>query len=85
MPLILKSKHDRIAFGFGRQSAFRSISELVDQLQDQLQAERAQHRCALTLKEQELAEALRELAEARFQLARIEAFANAPSPSAMLY
>ena len=85
MPLILKSKHDRIAFGFSSQSAFRSTSELVDQLQDQLQAQRAQHRCALTVKEQELALALRELAETRFQLAQIEAFANAPSPSAMLH
>jgi hypothetical protein len=47
MPLIFKNKHDRFAFQFGRGSALRSTSELVDQLQEQLRIERAQHRFIL--------------------------------------
>jgi hypothetical protein len=39
----------------------------------------------MSVKEQELALVLRELAEVRLELARIEAFASAPSPSAMLH
>jgi len=54
MPLILKNRSDRFAFRFGRQAAFRSTSELVDQLQDQLHSERAQHRFDLAQKEQPL-------------------------------
>ena len=72
MPLILKNRSDRFAARFGAKAAFRSTSELVDQLQDQLDAERAQHRCAMALKEQELAVALRELAQAHVELARHE-------------
>ena len=53
MPLILKNRSDRFAFRFGRQAA-RSTSELVDQLQDQLHSERAQHRFDLAQKEQPL-------------------------------
>jgi excinuclease UvrABC nuclease subunit len=88
MPLILKNKSDRFTFQFGNKSALRSTSELVDQLQDQLQAQRDQHRFDLAEKKRDLAAALRELAEARYELARrdrIEAFAHAPSPSAMLH
>jgi hypothetical protein len=51
MPLILKSKSGRIAFQFGARCAFLSTSELVDQLQEQLRAERAQHRFNLAEKE----------------------------------
>jgi hypothetical protein len=57
-------------------------------LREQLRSERAQHRFNLAEKDRELAVALRELAEARYELARrdrIEAFARAPSPSAMLH
>jgi len=55
--------------------------------QGQLRSERAQHRFNLAEKERGLAVALRELAEARLELARrvIEAFARAPSPSAMMH
>src|SRR5215471_13281339 len=56
-------------------------------VQEQLQSERAQHRFNLAEKERELAVAL-ELAEARPELARrdrIEAFARAPSPSAVMH
>jgi hypothetical protein len=85
MPLILKNKTDRFAFQFGRGSALRSTSELVDQLQEQLRIERAQHRFNLAEKEKEIAILLRELAEMRLQLARFGAFASAPSPSAMVH
>ena len=44
--------------------------QLVDQLQEQLRRERAQHRYNLAEKERELALVLRELAEARLELAR---------------
>ena len=57
--------------------------QLVDQLQEQLRRERAQHRYNLAEKERELALVLRELAEARLELARrdrIEAFARAAEP-----
>jgi hypothetical protein len=58
---------------------------LVDQLQEQLQRERAQHRYNMSVKEQELALVLRELAEVRLKLAWLEAFAVAPRPSAMMH
>ena len=84
MPLILKGKIDRAALIFARTSALRSTSETIDQLQAQL----AQLRYNLAVKEEELALMLRELAEARLELARrdtIEVLARAPSPSAMLH
>jgi len=56
---------------------------LVDQLQDQLRNKRQQHR--FNPAKRELAIALRELAELRLKLARIEAFAIAPSPSPSLH
>ena len=68
----------------GRQSGLRSIDDAVGQLSEQLRRERAQHQFDLAEKEQELAIVLRELAQVRLQLARFEAFANAPSPSASL-
>ena len=57
-------------------------------MQDQLPRERAQHAYNMSVKEEELALVLRELAEARLELARrdaIDALARAPSPSAMLH
>jgi hypothetical protein len=85
MPLILRNRRDAFAFRFGRQSGIRATDDAVEQLQDQLQRERAQHRYNMFVKEQELALVLRELAEARLELARIEALASAPSPSASLH
>jgi hypothetical protein len=70
MPLIVKNKTDRFAFQFGRGSALRSTSDLVDQLQEQLRSKSAQHRYNMSVKEQELALVPRELAEARLELAR---------------
>ena len=88
MPLILKNKHDRFAFQFGRQSGLRSIDDAVEQLSEQLRSERAQHRFDLAEKERESAIVLRELAEAHLELARrdtADAFARAPSPSTMMH
>lgn len=89
MPLmVLKNKANRFAFQFGRQSGIRSTDEMVEQLQEQLRKERAQHAFNLAQKESELALVLRELAEARYELARRDtaaAFANAPSPSPSLH
>ena len=48
-------------------------------------SERAQDRFNLAERERELAIVLRELAQVRLQLARFEAFANAPSPSPSLH
>jgi hypothetical protein len=61
---------------FARTSALRATNEIVDQLQDQLAAERKQY--AFKLAEN------RELAELRYQLAkrdREDVFAQLPSPS----
>jgi hypothetical protein len=69
MPLILKNKSSRLAAQFATVSALRPSSELLDQLQEQLRMERAQHRFNMAEKEKELALALRELAEASLELA----------------
>jgi hypothetical protein len=71
MPLVLKNANSRIAL-----SAFRSTIDFVDQLQAQLQAERAQHRRALA--EKECAPT-----ELRFQLAKRSGAGvrGSPSPS----
>src|SRR5215471_13916150 len=55
MPLILKNRHDRFAFQFGCRSGLRSTDEVVDQLQEQLGRERAQHAFDLAEKENEIA------------------------------
>ena len=76
----------RRGFLFGRQSALRSTSDLVDQLQAQLEAERKQHKFNVTELEKQIATLLRDLMQARYELARrnmVDAFANAPSPSTM--
>jgi len=70
----------RLAFQFGRQSALRSTSDAIDQLQAALEAERAQ----VAELERGLALLQRELLEARLEIARrniVDAFAAAPSPS----
>jgi hypothetical protein len=70
-----------------RAIGIRSTDDAVEQLQEQLRTERAQHRFNPAEKERELA-VLRELAEARLELARrdtIEVLARAPSPSATVH
>jgi ribosomal protein L29 len=66
----------------------RSTSELVDQLQDQIKAERAQAAARRAEKQCELSAALREIAKLNYRIAkrdREEAFAKAPSPSLMMH
>jgi hypothetical protein len=68
---------DRMALQIARLSALRATSELVDQLQAQLAAERKQY-------SYKLAEKDRELAELRYELAQRDteqAFAQLPTPS----
>jgi ribosomal protein L9 len=76
----------RRAFLFGRQAALRSTSDVIDQLQAELEAERKQHAFNVAELEKQIATLLRDLMQARYEIARrnmIDAFANAPSPSAM--
>ena len=74
----------RRAFLLGRQNGLRSTSDVVDQLQAELEAERAQ----VAELERGLAVLQRELLEARLEIAKrniVDAFAAAPSPSAMMH
>lgn len=87
MPIILNGSRRR-AFLFGRQHALRSTSDLVDQLQTQLEAEREQHKFNISALEKEIALLTRDLLAAKYELARrdvVDAFASAPSPSAMMH
>ena len=61
---------------------------MLDQLKAQLRAERAQHAFNVAELERQLLVLLRELAEARLEIARRnrrETFAAAPSPSGMMH
>jgi hypothetical protein len=78
----------RQAFLWGRQAALRSTNDVVDQLQAELHAEREQHAFDVAELEKQIAMLLRDLMQARYELARrnmVDAFANAPSPSAMVH
>ena len=78
----------RQGFLLGRQMALRSTSDAIYQLQAELQAEREQHDFDNAEHEKQIAMLLRDLAQARYELARrdmVDAFANAPSPSAMMH
>jgi multidrug resistance efflux pump len=93
MPLIVKRPRDILLYRSGVARTARSLSETVDQLQEQLRAaqqqigaERNQHALTEARLKQENAVLTRELAEARLELARRDterAFAAAPSPSSM--
>jgi len=74
----------RQAFLFGRQAALRSTNDVVSQLQEQLEAERKQHAFDVGELEKQVALLLRDLMQARFELARrnlADKFVNTPSPS----
>jgi hypothetical protein len=61
---------------------------VVDQLQAQLEAERKQHAFNIAELERQVATLLKDLLQARLELARrnmVDAFASAPSPSAMTH
>jgi septal ring factor EnvC (AmiA/AmiB activator) len=86
---------NRLAFQFGRFNALRSTGETLDQLQQQLRAtrqklhaERHQHALNESRMRQENAAQARELAEAKYELARRDtrdAFAAVPSRSAAVH
>jgi uncharacterized small protein (DUF1192 family) len=74
----------RQAFLWGRQHALRSTSDVVDQLQAELHAEREQHAFVVAELEKQIAMLLRDLARARHELARrnlADKFIGTPSPS----
>jgi hypothetical protein len=88
MPMILKNERNRLAFRFGRATALRSTSDVVEQLQAQLEAERAQHAAHVAELNRVLAVLSKQLLEARVELAKqrvADAFASTPSPSAMVH
>jgi hypothetical protein len=60
------------AFLFGRQAALRSTSDLVDQLQAQLEAERNQHAFNVAELEKQISMLLRDLMQARYEVVREE-------------
>jgi multidrug resistance efflux pump len=87
MPITLNSQRRR-AFLFGRQTALRSASDVIDQLQAQLEAERKQHKFNITELEKQIATLLRDLMQAKYELAQrnlVETFVKMESPSARLH
>jgi hypothetical protein len=93
--MILKSVHDRLAFRFGRQTALRSTCDTVEQLQAENQRLKEQMRFNSAEYEKQIAVLLRDLSRAEYKLAQakyelvrrdlVDAFAGAPSPSAMVH
>jgi hypothetical protein len=78
--MILNHRHRRLAFQFGRQSALRSTSGALDQVSEQLRAERARVREL----EKQNAVLRRDLEAARLVLIRCDlrdTFIAARSPS----
>jgi ribosomal protein L9 len=76
------------AFRIGRQAALRSTSDLVNQLQAQLDAERRQHAFDNAESEKQIAILLRDLMQAKYEIAQrnlIETFSKMESPSASLH
>jgi multidrug resistance efflux pump len=81
-------RRTRLAFQFGRASALRSASDVIDQLQAQLEAERKQHKFNITELEKQIATLLRDLMQAKYELAQrnlVETFVKMESPSARLH
>jgi hypothetical protein len=82
MPIILNDRRKRFAYFFGRQSCLRATSETLEQVQEQLRAEREQRAFDHRYFQEQMALLSRELAEARYEIAkrdREKAFAVAPS------
>jgi hypothetical protein len=74
----------RQAFLWGRQNALRATSDVIDQLQAELEAERKQHAFDVAELEKQVAMLLRDLMAARYELARrnlADKFVSTPSPS----
>ena len=79
---VFKNDCSRQACRFGRQTALRSTSETIDQLQAQIEQLNAAEY------ERQIAGLSREPCEARLELAQrrlFDAFAGPPSPSPMVY
>jgi hypothetical protein len=86
--MILKSVHDCLAFRFGRRTGIRSTSDVVDQLQAEIERLREQIKFNAAEHEREIAVLIRDLMQAKYELARrdlVDAFAAEPSPSAMVH
>ena len=86
--MILKNEAARLAFRFGRATALRSSSDVVEQLRAQLDAERKQHAFDVIELEKQVATLLRDLMQAKYELARrnlADKFVSTPSPSAMVH
>jgi hypothetical protein len=82
----------RLAFRFGRisgrVSGLHSANDVIDQLQQQLDAERRQHKFNISALEQEKAILVRDLLQAKYEIAQrnlVETFSKMESPSAMLH
>jgi threonine aldolase len=95
MPLIIRKPRDVLLFRSGVASTARSLSEMVDQLQEQLRTTQEQLRAALEQNdfncrehESQIATLMRDLLAAKYELAQRDArdaFAAAPSPSAAVH
>jgi len=87
MPMtIFKNERNRLAFRFGRQTAFPSTS--VEQLQAQIERLQKQLEFNAAEHEREIAVLIRDLMQARYELAQrdlVDAFAAEPSPSATVH
>jgi len=87
MPMtIFKNERNRLAFRFGRQTAFPSTS--VEQLQAQIERLQKQLEFNAAEHEREIAVLLRDLMRAKYELARrdlVDALAGEPSQSAMVH
>ena len=84
----LKNGRTRLAFQFGRASALRSTSDVIDQLQAQFEAERKQHAFDVAESEKQIAILIRDLMQAKYEIAQrnlVETFAKMESPSARLH
>jgi len=74
----------RQAFLWGRQTALRSTNDAIDQLQAELHAEREQHAFDVAELEKQIAMLLKDLMQARYELARrnlSDKLIATPSPS----
>jgi D-alanyl-D-alanine dipeptidase len=88
MSLIVKNSRDRLVFRSGRAPTACSLNGVVEQLQQQLRAAQAQNAVNCADYDKEIAALLHDLAEAKYELARRDsrdAFASAPSPSAITH
>jgi hypothetical protein len=88
MPIISNDRKRRLAFQFGRQAGLRSTGETLEQVQEQLRAEKEQREFDHHYYQEQISLLSRELAELRYEIAkrdREKTFAEAPSPSTMVH